>query len=54
MWVDACRYLKQNLDVRFELSEDDMRALCELEIPFRYGHLLRDKMHPLWPFHEPF
>ena len=48
------RYLAQNLDVRFELSDEDMTALLALEMPFRYGGLERDKAHPLWPFKEPF
>ena len=46
--------MAQNLDVRFELSDEDMAALLALEIPFRYGGLERDKAHPLWPFNEPF
>lgn len=49
------RYIAENLDsFDFELSDAHLEELAAMETGFRYGPNLRDKVHPLWPFHEPF
>ena len=48
------KYIAENLKMNFDLSDEDMASLLALETGFRYGALLRDRAHPLWPFTEPF